>query len=183
MVQGFLSRREMRDREDCEDVPGCFLKIQEGEYERSGRELDRGSEQGVHESAKGEWERGEGDVINYGIGGLYLPHHDYVSYYRKAKFENVPLFQNSGDRIATVILYLSDVLMGGATVFPKLNIHVPIVKGAAAVWYNLHRNGTPDTRLLHGGCPVIFGDKWISTKWIREAGQTFRRPCLLDPHL
>ncbi|XP_052826964.1 prolyl 4-hydroxylase subunit alpha-3 [Octopus bimaculoides] len=122
-------------------------------------------------------------VINYGIGGLYLPHHDYVSYYRKAKFENVPLFQNSGDRIATVILYLSDVLMGGATVFPKLNIHVPIVKGAAAVWYNLHRNGTPDTRLLHGGCPVIFGDKWISTKWIREAGQTFRRPCLLDPHL
>ncbi|CAI9728977.1 prolyl 4-hydroxylase subunit alpha-1-like [Octopus vulgaris] len=122
-------------------------------------------------------------VINYGIGGLHLPHHDYVSYYRKAKFEDVPLFQNSGDRIATVILYLSDVLMGGATVFPKLNIHVPIVKGAAAVWYNLHRNGTPDTRLLHGGCPVIFGDKWISTKWIREAGQTFRRPCLLDPHL
>ncbi|XP_036361776.1 prolyl 4-hydroxylase subunit alpha-3-like isoform X3 [Octopus sinensis] len=59
-------------------------------------------------------------VINYGIGGLHLPHHDYVSYYRKAKFEDVPLFQNSGDRIATVILYLSDVLMGGATVFRNL---------------------------------------------------------------
>jgi prolyl 4-hydroxylase len=26
----------------------------------------------------------------------------------------------------------------------------------------------PSTRTLHGGAPVIAGDKWIATKWLRE---------------
>lgn len=121
------------------------------------------------------------EVINYGLGGLYMPHHDYVHFYRKAKMEDIPVLQNSGDRIATFLFYLSEVQSGGATVFPRLNTRVPVIKGAAALWYNLRRNGSTDERLLHGGCPVALGDKWVSTKWIREIGQIFRRPCLLDP--
>jgi prolyl 4-hydroxylase len=28
--------------------------------------------------------------------------------------------------------------------------------------------GTVDPLSLHGGCPVVVGEKWSSTKWIRE---------------
>ncbi len=27
---------------------------------------------------------------------------------------------------------------------------------------------TPSTQTLHGGAPVIAGEKWIATKWLRE---------------
>jgi prolyl 4-hydroxylase len=26
----------------------------------------------------------------------------------------------------------------------------------------------PDTRTLHGGAPVLSGEKWVATKWLRE---------------
>ena len=26
----------------------------------------------------------------------------------------------------------------------------------------------PSTQTLHGGAPVIAGEKWIATKWLRE---------------
>jgi prolyl 4-hydroxylase len=26
----------------------------------------------------------------------------------------------------------------------------------------------PSTRTLHGGAPVLAGEKWIATKWLRE---------------
>ena len=33
-------------------------------------------------------------------------------------------------------------------------------QGDAVFWYNLHGNGSVDTRMLHAGCPVILGNKW-----------------------
>ena len=35
-----------------------------------------------------------------------------------------------------------------------------LLQGSAVLWYNLLRNGEPDTRLVHAGCPVAIGDKW-----------------------
>ncbi|HEX5664436.1 MAG TPA: 2-oxoglutarate-dependent dioxygenase, partial [Xanthomonadaceae bacterium] len=26
----------------------------------------------------------------------------------------------------------------------------------------------PGTRTLHGGAPVLAGEKWVATKWLRE---------------
>ncbi|XP_067663551.1 prolyl 4-hydroxylase subunit alpha-1-like [Haliotis asinina] len=121
-------------------------------------------------------------VVNYGLGGLYEPHEDSVRMYRKLGYEKSPSVRHSGDRLATWLFYMSDVPAGGATVFPLIKTRVPVTKGAAAFWYNLHRNGKPDLRTIHAGCPVLIGDKWIANKWIREVGQTFRRPCSLDPH-
>lgn len=55
---------------------------------------------------------------------------------------------------------LSDVAAGGKTVFPEAGVAVPPVKGAAVFWFNIKKNGYFNKRTLHGGCPVLLGQKW-----------------------
>ncbi|NXI90799.1 P4HA3 hydroxylase, partial [Psophia crepitans] len=115
-------------------------------------------------------------VVNYGLGGHYEPHFDHATS-RKS-----PLYRmKSGNRIATVMIYLSAVEAGGSTAFIYANFSVPVVKNAALFWWNLRRNGDGDGDTLHAGCPVLAGDKWVANKWIHEHGQEFRRPCGTDP--
>ncbi|XP_043110432.1 prolyl 4-hydroxylase subunit alpha-1 isoform X2 [Puntigrus tetrazona] len=92
-------------------------------------------------------------VQNYGIGGRYEPHNDAL---------------------------MSDVEIGGATVFPEAGVAVQPKKGSAVFWYNLHRNGKVDSNAKHAGCPVLWGNKWVANKWIYEFGQEFKRPCSLS---
>ncbi|NWH27604.1 P4HA3 hydroxylase, partial [Grus americana] len=115
-------------------------------------------------------------VVNYGLGGHYEPHFDHATS-RKS-----PLYRmKSGNRIATVMIYLSAVEAGGSTAFIYANFSVPVVKNAALFWWNLRRNGDGDGDTLHAGCPVLAGDKWVANKWIHEHGQEFRRPCSANP--
>ncbi|KAH8332866.1 hypothetical protein KR074_012167 [Drosophila pseudoananassae] len=123
-------------------------------------------------------------IINYGIGGHYGKHMDYFNssgtfftgYYRNRTKKYL------GDRIATVLFYLSDVEQGGATVFPKVSnfprYTVYPRAGTALMWYNLHTDGIGDKSTLHAACPVIVGSKWVMTQWIRERSQIIVRPCL-----
>ncbi|CAL4066332.1 unnamed protein product, partial [Meganyctiphanes norvegica] len=123
-------------------------------------------------------------VSNYGVGGHYNPHFDYLLV-DKTEYElkhNInPKELNMGDRIATFMFYLNDVSLGGATAFPRLGAAAWPSKGSAVFWYNLKRSGAGDTRTLHGACPVLHGTKWVSNKWIREKGQFLRSPCGLTP--
>ncbi|XP_020845242.1 prolyl 4-hydroxylase subunit alpha-3 [Phascolarctos cinereus] len=115
-------------------------------------------------------------VVNYGIGGHYEPHFDH------ATSPSSPLYRmNSGNRVATFMIYLSSVEAGGSTAFIYANFSVPVVKNAALFWWNLHRSGEGDGDTLHAGCPVLVGDKWVANKWIHEYGQEFRRPCSSKP--
>ncbi|NXG36953.1 P4HA3 hydroxylase, partial [Dromaius novaehollandiae] len=115
-------------------------------------------------------------VVNYGLGGHYEPHFDHATS-RKS-----PLYRmKSGNRIATVMIYLSSVEAGGSTAFIYANFSVPVVKNAALFWWNLRRSGEGDGDTLHAACPVLAGDKWVANKWIHEHGQEFRRPCGLRP--
>ncbi|XP_061638180.1 prolyl 4-hydroxylase subunit alpha-3 isoform X1 [Phyllopteryx taeniolatus] len=114
-------------------------------------------------------------VVNYGIGGHYEPHFDH------ATSPSSPVFRlNTGNRVATFMIYLSSVEAGGSTAFIYGNFSVPVVKNSAIFWWNLHRNGGGDDDTLHAGCPVLVGDKWVANKWIHEYGQEFRRGCGLN---
>jgi len=123
-------------------------------------------------------------LVREGIGGHTNYHEDYL--YQSTSepgYEKTDDYIFSGDRMATFMFYLSDVIKGGATAFPKLGVSVFPERGAAAFWYNLRRSGRGDARTLHGGCPVAYGAKWIANKWIRESNQFRRRPCARDWNL
>ena len=54
----------------------------------------------------------------------------------------------TGDRLATVMVYLESVAAGGATAFPNTGVMVPVTRGAAAFWVNLRTSGTIDRYTL-----------------------------------
>ncbi|KAH7661871.1 Procollagen-proline dioxygenase protein [Dioscorea alata] len=124
-------------------------------------------------------------ILHYGHGEKYDPHLDFFL----DKVDPKP----SGHRVATVLMYLSNVRKGGETVFPylkekhaqkqadvswsdcaKTGYAVKPVKGDALLFFSLHPNTTTDLMTLHGSCPVIDGEKWSATKWIHL--RTFEVP-------
>jgi prolyl 4-hydroxylase len=111
-------------------------------------------------------ENGEAiQVLSYGHGEEYQPHWDYFD----SNTEGGALCYNrGGQRVATLIMYLENTEEGGETIFPKANIKVKPVKGNAVLFYNCTPDGKEDPLSLHGGAPVIKGEKWIATKWLRK---------------
>ncbi|KMZ60678.1 Prolyl 4-hydroxylase subunit alpha-1 [Zostera marina] len=112
-------------------------------------------------------------VLRYVKGEFYGPHHDYFSNQLERRI--------AGNRIATMIMYLNDVIEGGETYFPmagkgectcgRKNVKGMSVKpkrGDAVLFWNKGLNGKVDPKSLHEGCEVMDGVKWSATKWIRE---------------
>ena len=60
-----------------------------------------------------------------------------------------------------------------------LGAYVKPERKSAAFWYNMDPNGNYDKNTLHAACPVLYGEKWVSNKWIRVNGEMFTRPCEL----
>jgi prolyl 4-hydroxylase len=110
-------------------------------------------------------ENGEGmQVLHYRPGAEYKPHYDYFDPAAKGTPQNIS--QRGGQRVATIVMYLNDAKVGGGTTFPDVNFEVAPVKGNA-VFFSYDR-AHPSSRTLHGGAPVVEGEKWIATKWLRE---------------
>ncbi len=109
-------------------------------------------------------ENGEGiQVLQYGPGAEYRPHYDYFD----PREPGTPsILARGGQRVATVIMYLNEPVRGGATSFPDIGLEVGARRGNA-VFFS-YDQPHPDSRTLHGGCPVLEGEKWIATKWLRE---------------
>ena len=102
-------------------------------------------------------------TIKYQLGQQYEPHHDCFG--EEQLLKNRP---ECGNRIATALVYLSDVVDGGYTVFPKLNINIKPKKGRVIFFTNTH-TGTekPIDEALHGSEPVMRGEKLAANLWFR----------------
>jgi len=118
-------------------------------------------------------------VANYGLGGHFDAHYD-------ALLKDIPLdspvqkeehLMHEGDRMATVMGFLSEVKLGGLTSFPLVGTYLKPEKGAVAVWWNMDWRGDYDRLVLHAGCPILKGSKWILNKWIHSKNQILKRPC------
>ncbi|CAG7884959.1 unnamed protein product, partial [Brassica rapa] len=78
-------------------------------------------------------DHGEGlQVLHYEEGQKYEPHYDY--------FVDEFNTKNGGQRMATMLMYLTDVEEGGETVFPAANMNFSSVP-----WYNVVKMDFPPT--------------------------------------
>ncbi|XP_065202588.1 prolyl 4-hydroxylase subunit alpha-2-like isoform X2 [Planococcus citri] len=103
-------------------------------------------------------------VLNYAPGGFYILHSDYLH-------ENSSDVIEQGNRMSTMLFYFNDVPLGGETVFPRIGVSVKPTKGLGLVWSNVHPNGSENELLEHTACPVIKGEKWGFTQWMRSLNQ------------
>jgi prolyl 4-hydroxylase len=133
-------------------------------FERGETELIRRIESRIAELLNWPVEHGEGlQVLHYGVGGEYKPHYDYFDLTDPG---TAPHLARGGNRLATLIMYLNTPDSGGGTLFPDLNLEVAPRRGNA-IFFSYDRPH-PSTKSLHGGAPVVAGEKWIATKWLRS---------------
>jgi prolyl 4-hydroxylase len=104
-------------------------------------------------------------ITCYSVGQEFKPHFDWIDPKDPHQGE---LLRLGGQRSVTCIVYLNNVDEGGFTAFPKLGITVEPKKGNAVVFANIRADKSPDERTLHAGTPVLRGEKWILTKWVRS---------------
>ncbi|KAK9837430.1 hypothetical protein WJX81_001827 [Elliptochloris bilobata] len=121
---------------------------------------------------------GEGlQILHYVGGQKYEPHHDFFH----DSVNQAP--ELGGQRVATILMYLTTPEEGGETVFPAAPLEMRVSgpqwsacarqglavkprRGDALLFYSLQPNGELDESSLHGSCPVTKGEKWSATKWI-----------------
>jgi len=107
---------------------------------------------------------GEGlQVLHYQPGAEYKPHYDYFDVGAAGTHT---ILKRGGQRVATLVMYLNEPEQGGGTIFPDVHFEVAPQRGNA-VFFSYDRPD-PATGSLHGGAPVLAGEKWIATKWLRE---------------
>lgn len=133
-------------------------------FERGESELVKRIEVRIARLLNWPLENGEGlQILRYAPGAQYRPHYDYFD-------PNEPgtptMMQRGGQRVATLVIYIGEPAQGGATTFPDVGLEVAPQRGSA-VFFS-YDQPDPVTRTLHGGAPVLAGEKWVATKWLRE---------------
>lgn len=107
---------------------------------------------------------GEGlQILRYRPGAEYRPHHDYFD---PRHAGSATILARGGQRVATLVIYLNTPEAGGATTFPESGLTIAPQRGNA-VFFSYDRAHAA-TRTLHGGAPVLAGEKWVATKWLRQ---------------
>ena len=119
-------------------------------------------------------------VLRYGPGDEYVAHYDFFDADDPSNSDHAgesgptTTVSQFGQRCATMICYLSEVESGGATEFPDAGFEVLPEPGRAVYFTYLDAHGQVDRMSLHGGAPVLSGEKWIVTQWCRQ--RSYRAP-------
>jgi prolyl 4-hydroxylase len=133
-------------------------------FERCETDLIRRVESRIATLLRWPLDHGEGlQVLRYRPGAEYQPHYDYFD---PAHVSTPNILKRGGQRVATLVIYLNTPKAGGSTIFPDIGLDVAPVKGNA-VFFSYDRPH-PATQTLHGGSPVLDGEKWVATKWLRQ---------------
>jgi prolyl 4-hydroxylase len=108
------------------------------------------------------------EVVRYRPGAEFTPHYDFFC---PKVYSDV--IRRSGQRVATVLVYLNTPPCGGATTFPDAEIEFVPQQGNALLFS--YPRAAPDSLTLHAGVPVGSGEKWIGTFFLvdkaDDAGQ------------
>lgn len=164
-----LSRQRLQRSETVDNTTGGSevnaARTSDGMFfERGEIELIDRIERRIAALVRWPLDHGEGlQVLRYRPGAEYKPHHDYFD---PAQPGAPTILARGGQRVGTLIMYLNSPERGGSTVFPDVGLDVAPVKGNA-VFFSYDRPH-PATKTLHGGSPVLAGEKWVATKWMRE---------------
>jgi prolyl 4-hydroxylase len=133
-------------------------------FQRGENELVRRIEARIARLVNWPEENGEGlQVLHYRPGTEYKPHYDYFD---PSEPGTPTILKRGGQRVGTMVMYLAEPDKGGGTTFPDVHLEIAPKRGNA-VFFSYERPH-PSTRTLHGGAPVLAGEKWIATKWLRE---------------
>lgn len=113
------------------------------------------------------WRHGEIlNVMRYDVGQQYKPHYDFFNENASGTSE---IMAQGGQRVRTVLVYLSTSYVGGETCFIPASVRYKGDLGDCLIFDNVHADGTPDRASLHAGLPVTQGTKWLASKWFRAS--------------
>ena len=109
---------------------------------------------------------GEGlQLLHYHPGAESAPHYDFLT---PGSAANDTSLARSGQRVSSLVIYLNDVERGGETVFPEVGLAVTPRQGHAVHFEYTNSRGDVDLKSVHAAAPVLAGEKWVLTKWMRE---------------
>ena len=113
-------------------------------------------------------------VIHYAETQEYRPHYDAWDINTPKGREKTAI---GGNRAVTALMYLNEVGDGGGTSFPNLGVEVEAIPGRMVIFHDLYP-GQSERHVdsLHGGTPVIDGEKWACNLWFRESRYQKRAP-------
>jgi prolyl 4-hydroxylase len=110
-------------------------------------------------------------ILRYRQGEEFRPHVDYFNESGAGAYRSLA---DGGQRAQTVLTYLNDDYSGGGTHFPQLKLTIKGRRGDMLHFHNLGADGLGHRDSLHAGMPVIDGEKWLLSQWIRSEGYPAR---------
>mmetsp|Transcript_20006 Transcript_20006/g.28734 ORF Transcript_20006/g.28734 Transcript_20006/m.28734 type:complete len:567 (+) Transcript_20006:78-1778(+) len=112
-------------------------------------------------------------VIQYNVSDEYIPHCD-------GECDGSEHVETG--RVATAVLYCQIPERGGGTTFTKADVFVKPEVGMASIFTYMGSDGLMDTGFTeHSGCPVLEGEKWITTAWLRHGVSLDKPANMYDP--
>lgn len=108
------------------------------------------------------------NLLSYEPGQAFDVHHDYLDPAEPGFGEELA---RDGQRIATVLVYLSDDYAGGETDFPQAGVRFRGATGDGLMFRNVDAAGEIDRATLHAGLPPTAGRKWLLSQWVRDRPQ------------